>query len=245
MWRDIDSLRRQNALSRQQNEELRKENEAIERETEQIEQETEQIEQETAILRRQNKALAFLESRNFDKMVRELAGPGDCNARHPLDRVDVGLLCEKLVEHGCVEEDIPFLLNALELGNKQNGKRIAESSDALSRVYELSNTCERVLFSSSTPAHSVVFCNPVPGTSTITLREPNGRRILRQVVPPLKRAVLFPPLLKGGIIDFCFEDPSTEGIYTASWSTDNLPASFFEILIVPSPLTTLTQRKNI
>ncbi|MFN9645226.1 MAG: hypothetical protein ACK6BG_08960 [Cyanobacteriota bacterium] len=157
MWRDIDSLRRQNALSRQQNEELRKENEAIkreteqieqeikiidqeieqidqeieiidleieqidqeieqiDRETEQIEQETEQIEQETAILRRQNKALAFLESRDFDKMVRELAGPADGDARHPLDRVDVGLLCEKLVEHGCDERDLPFLLNALDL----------------------------------------------------------------------------------------------------------------------------------
>lgn len=143
MWRDIDSLRRQNALSRQQNEELRKENEAIkreteqieqeikiidqeieiidqeieqiDRETEQIEQETEKIEQETAILRRQNKALAFLESRDFDKMVRELAGPADGDARHPLDRVDVGLLCEKLVEHGCDERDLPFLLNALDL----------------------------------------------------------------------------------------------------------------------------------
>jgi hypothetical protein len=112
MWRDIDSLRRQNALSRQQNEELRKENEAIGRETE-------QIEQETAILRRQNKALAFLESRDFDKMVRELAGPGDGDARHPLDRVDVALLCEKLVEHGCDEEDIPFLLNALDLETPQ------------------------------------------------------------------------------------------------------------------------------
>jgi hypothetical protein len=129
MWRDIDSLRRQNALSRQQNEELRKENEAIARETEQIEQEieqidqeieqidreTEQIEQETAILRRQNKALAFLESRDFDKMIRELAGPADGDARHPLDRVDVCLLCEKLVEHGCDERDLPFLLNALDL----------------------------------------------------------------------------------------------------------------------------------
>jgi predicted RNase H-like nuclease (RuvC/YqgF family) len=129
MWRDIDSLRRQNALSRQQNEELRKENEAIKRETEQIdqeieqieqeteqiEQEIEQIEQETVILRRQNKALAFLESKDFDKMVRELAGPGDGDARHPLDRVDVCLLCEKLVEHGCDERDLPFLLDALEL----------------------------------------------------------------------------------------------------------------------------------
>ncbi len=37
MWRDIDSLRRQNALSRQQNEELRKENETISQEIEQIE----------------------------------------------------------------------------------------------------------------------------------------------------------------------------------------------------------------
>lgn len=114
--------RHQNALSRQQNEELRKEDEAIGRETELIEQETElieqetaMIEQETAILRRQNKALAFLESRDFDKMIRELAGPGDGYARHPLDRVDVGLLCEKLVEHGCDEHDIPFLLNALGL----------------------------------------------------------------------------------------------------------------------------------
>ena len=136
MWRDIDSLRRQNALSRQQNEELRRENEAIkketeqieqeieiidqeieqiDRETEQIEQETEQIEQETAILRRQNKALAFLESRDFDKMIKELAGPADGDARHPLDRVDAGLLCEKLVEHGCDKRDLPFLLNALDL----------------------------------------------------------------------------------------------------------------------------------
>lgn len=129
MWRDIDSLRRQNALSRQQNEELRKENEANARETEQIEQEieqieqeieqidreTEQIERETAILRRQNKALAFLESRAFDKMIKELAGPGEGDTRHPLDRIDVGLLCEKLVEHGCDERDLPFLLDALDV----------------------------------------------------------------------------------------------------------------------------------
>ena len=156
MWRDIDSLRRQNALSRQQNEELRKENEAIaretkqidqeieiidqeieqidleieqiDRETEQIEQETEQIEQETAILRRQNKALAFLESRDFDKMIKELAGPADGDARHPLDRVDVCLLCEKLVEHGCDERDLPFLLKALDLEIPHGSSQTSNSS---------------------------------------------------------------------------------------------------------------------
>jgi large subunit ribosomal protein L7/L12 len=129
MWRDIDSLRKQNALSKQQNEALRKENEAIEKETEQIEQEIEQIEQETeqiereterlrnetAILRRQNKALALLESSEFDEILRQVAGPGGSECGNPLDQVDVDVLCEKLVEHGCMQEDIPLLLNALEL----------------------------------------------------------------------------------------------------------------------------------
>ncbi|MFM9101301.1 MAG: hypothetical protein ACKOPS_08175, partial [Cyanobium sp.] len=153
MWRDIDSLRRQNALSREQNDELRRENEALARETEQIDQETEQIEQdieqidqeieqieqdieqieqETEILRRQNKALAFLESRFFYKMIRELAGAGESETGYPLDRVDVDLLCEKLVEHGCDERDLPFLLNALDLDSTQKkSEPSAKPQDAI------------------------------------------------------------------------------------------------------------------
>ena len=122
MWRDIDSLRKQNALSKLQNETLRKENEAIEKESEQIEQEIEQIERETeqlrneaAILRRKNKALALLESSEFDEILRQVAQPRGSESGNLLDQVNVDLLCKKLIEHGCVQEDILFLLNALEL----------------------------------------------------------------------------------------------------------------------------------
>ena len=115
MWREIYSLRKQNALSKLQNETLRKENEAIEKETVQIERETEQLRNEAAILRRQNKALALLESSEFHEILSELSGDDCVERRDPLDGVNVDLLCQKLIDHGCHEEDIPFLLSALEL----------------------------------------------------------------------------------------------------------------------------------
>lgn len=127
MWRDIDSLRKQNALLKQQNEALRKENEAIESETEQIERETEQIEREieqikseteqlrneTAILKRQNKALALLESSEFDECFREAPLPGKGSSDHFDENINISLLSMKLRDLGCADEDIHFLLSAL------------------------------------------------------------------------------------------------------------------------------------
>jgi ribosomal protein L7/L12 len=66
-------------------------------------------------LRRQNKALALLESSEFDEILRQVARSGGREFSNPCDQVNVDLLCKKLIEHGCVQEDIPFLLNALEL----------------------------------------------------------------------------------------------------------------------------------
>jgi len=101
MWRDIDSLRKQN--------------ESTKREIEQTELETEQLRSETEILRRQNKALALIESRGLDALLKEASIPGHNDSKHPEDHLDLELLEEKLMALGCDAADIPFLFNVLEL----------------------------------------------------------------------------------------------------------------------------------
>ena len=101
MWRDIDSLRKQN--------------ESTKREIEQTEIETEQLRSETEILRRQNKALALIESRGLDALLKEASIPGWNNLKHPDNHLDLELLEEKLIALGCDAADIPFLFNVLEL----------------------------------------------------------------------------------------------------------------------------------
>jgi DNA-binding winged helix-turn-helix (wHTH) protein len=108
MWRDIDSLRKQN--------------ESTKREIEQTELETEQLRSETEILRRQNKALALIESRGLDALLKEASIPGHNDSKHPEDHLDLELLEEKLMALGCDAADIPFLFNVLEL---TKGKKLS------------------------------------------------------------------------------------------------------------------------
>jgi hypothetical protein len=101
MWRDIDSLRKQN--------------ESTKKEIEQTEIETEQLRSETEILRRQNKALALIESRGLDALLKEASIPGHNDSKHPEDHLDLELLEEKLLALGCDIYDVPFLFDVLEL----------------------------------------------------------------------------------------------------------------------------------
>lgn len=101
MWRDIDSLRKQN--------------ESTKKEIEQTEIETEQLRSETETLRRQNKALALIELGGLDALLKEASIPGRNNSKHPEAQLDLELLEEKLVALGCDVDEIPFLFDVLEL----------------------------------------------------------------------------------------------------------------------------------
>ena len=108
MWRDIDSLRKQN-------ESTKKEIESMRRKSKQTEIETEQLRNETEILRRQNKALELIESSDLNALCREATIPGGNDSEHPEARLDLDLLAEKFVALGCDINDIPFLFDVLEL----------------------------------------------------------------------------------------------------------------------------------
>jgi len=108
MWRDIDSLRKQN-------ESTKREIESMRRKSEQTEIETEQLRSETEILRRQSKALALIESRGLDALLKEASIPGSNHSKHTEDHLDLDLLAGKFVALGCDSEDIPFLFDVLEL----------------------------------------------------------------------------------------------------------------------------------
>ena len=108
MWRDIDSLRKQN-------ESTKKEIESMRRKSKQIEIETEQLRSETEILKRQNKALELIESNDLNVLLREATVPGGNDSDHSEDQLDLDLLEEKLVALGCDVDDIPFLFDVLEL----------------------------------------------------------------------------------------------------------------------------------
>jgi len=122
MWRDIDSLRKQNESTKKEIESMRSKSKQTETETEQlrskskqIEIETEQLRSETEILKRQNKALELIESRGLDALLKEASIPGWNNLKHPDNHLDLELLEEKLIALGCDAADIPFLFNVLEL----------------------------------------------------------------------------------------------------------------------------------
>jgi hypothetical protein len=112
MWRDIDSLRKQN-------ESTKKEIESMRRKSKQTEIETEQLKSETEILRRQNKALALIESSDLDALLKEVIIPGRNDSKHPEAQLDPELLANKLKGLGCDANDIPFLLDVLEVTKQQ------------------------------------------------------------------------------------------------------------------------------
>jgi len=120
MWRDIDSLRKQN--------------ESTKREIEQTEIETEQLRSETEILRRQNKALALIESRGLDALLKEASIPGHNDSKHPEDHLDLELLEEKLLALGCDVDDVPFLFDVLELTKAKELSPLHPISEGLAQA---------------------------------------------------------------------------------------------------------------
>jgi hypothetical protein len=112
MWRDIDSLRKQN-------ESTKKEIESMRSNSKQIEIETEQLRSETEVLRRQNRALELIESSDLNALLREATVPGRNDSVHSEDQLDLDLLAEKFVALGCDADDIPFLFGVLELTKEE------------------------------------------------------------------------------------------------------------------------------
>jgi len=122
MWRDIDSLRKQNESTKKEIESMRSKSKQTETETEQlrskskqIEIETEQLRSETEILKRQNKALELIESSDLNALCREATIVGGNDSEHPEAQLDLDLLADKFVALGCDADDIPFLFGVLEL----------------------------------------------------------------------------------------------------------------------------------
>ena len=108
MWRDIDSLRKQN-------ESTKKEIESMRRKSKQTETETEQLRNETEILKRQNKALELIESNDLNALLREATITGKNDSGQSEDQLDLDLLAEKFVALGCDADDVHFLFDVLEL----------------------------------------------------------------------------------------------------------------------------------
>jgi len=108
MWRDIDSLRKQN-------ESTKKEIESMRRKSKQTETETEQLRSETEILKRQNKALELIESNDLNALLREATITGKNDSGQSEDQLDLDLLAEKFVALGCDADDVHFLFDVLEL----------------------------------------------------------------------------------------------------------------------------------
>ena len=116
MWRDIDSLRKQN-------ESTKKEIESMRRKSKQTETETEQLRSETEILKRQNKVLELIESSDLKALLREATIPCGNDSDHSEDQLDLDFLADKFVALGCDADDIPFLFGVLEL---TKGKELSE-----------------------------------------------------------------------------------------------------------------------
>ena len=117
MWRDIDSLRKQNESTKKEIESLRS---------------------ETEILKRQNKALALIESSNLDALLKEATIPAGNNPEHSEDQLALDLFAKKLLALGCNADDIPHLLDVLELTNEKNlgasASALHQSGDPLDNV---------------------------------------------------------------------------------------------------------------
>ena len=130
MWRDIDSLRKQN-------ESTKKEIESMRRKSKQTEIETEQLKSETEILRRQNKALELIESIDLDALLKEATIPGRNDSKHPEARLNHKLLEEKLVTLGCDVDDIPFLFDVLELTKEKELSPLHPIPEGLSHATKI------------------------------------------------------------------------------------------------------------
>jgi hypothetical protein len=132
MWRDIDSLRKQN--------------ESTKKEIESMRRKSKQTEIETEILRRQNKALALIESSDLDALLKEANVPGSNHSKHTEDQLDLELLEKKLVALGCDVNDIPFLFDVLELRNDKELRPLIAipKVTALSKNNELSDNTREV-----------------------------------------------------------------------------------------------------
>jgi hypothetical protein len=89
------------------------------RKSKQTEIETEQLRSETEILKRQNKALELIESIDLGAFIKEMIIPGRNDSKHPEAQLDPELLANKLEELGCDANDIPFLLDVLEVTKQQ------------------------------------------------------------------------------------------------------------------------------
>jgi len=127
MWRDIDSLRKQN-------ESTKKEIESMRRKSKQTEIETEQLRSETEILKRQNKALELIESSDLNSLLREATIPRGNHSDHSEDQLDLDLLAEKFVALGCDADDISFLFGVLELTKKEELSPLRPMPDELSQA---------------------------------------------------------------------------------------------------------------
>jgi hypothetical protein len=123
MWRDIDSLRKQN--------------ESTKREIESMRKKSKQTEIETEILRRQNKALALIESRGLDALLKEASIPGSNHSKHPEDHLDLELLEEKLLALGCDVDDVPFLFDVLELTKAKELSPLHPISEGLAQAKKI------------------------------------------------------------------------------------------------------------
>jgi hypothetical protein len=138
MWRDIDSLRKQN-------ESTKKEIESMRRKSKQTETETEQLRSETEILKRQNKALELIESSDLSALLREAAIPVGRDSDHSEDQLDFDLLADKFVALGCDINDILFLFDVFELTKRKElsaPRKIFLSTPAIhSQASRRNNSC--------------------------------------------------------------------------------------------------------
>ena len=116
MWRDIDSLRKQNESTKKEIESLRS---------------------ETEILKRQNKALALIESSDLNALLREATIAGGDDSDHPEDQLDLDLLAEKFVALGCDVDDVPFLFDVLELTKEKELSPLRPMPEGLSQAKKI------------------------------------------------------------------------------------------------------------
>jgi hypothetical protein len=152
MWRDIDSLRKQNESTKKEIESMRRKSKQTETETEQlrskskqIEIETEQLRSETEILKRQNKALELIESSDLNALLREATIPGWNDSDHSEGQLDLDLLADKFVALGCDVDDVPFLFDVLELNREKElsapRKKILSVPASQGQASRCNNSC--------------------------------------------------------------------------------------------------------
>jgi hypothetical protein len=176
MWRDIDSLRKQN-------ESTKKEIESMRRKSKQTETETEQLRIETEILKRQNKALELIESRGLNALLREATIPGGNDSDHSEGQLDLELLEEKLVALGCDVDDDPFLFDVLELSKGKEliplkaARKVVALAQRIELVREIPKTgVVGALPSYSRPMTATLGISGTSGDSPQQSRKPTNAR---------------------------------------------------------------------